>query len=128
MQATNCCMATWYGSRTEPEAINSLKQPFAARSRAWFAKRSNTSDADDRHVPEQVTEQVMRLVKALGTHESSSREIMELLGLKHRPTFLYDYLQPAINVGFIDMTLPDKPRSSKQRYRIVDPVAVLSER
>jgi len=53
---------------------------------------------------------------------------MELLGLKYRPTFLYDYLQPAINVGFIDMTLPDKPRSSKQRYRIVDPVAVLSER
>jgi len=42
---------------------------------------------EGRHVPEQVTEQVMRLVKALGTHESSYRAIMELLGLKHGPTF-----------------------------------------
>lgn len=27
------------------------------------------------------------------------------------------YLKPALAMGVIEMTLPDKPRSSKQRYR-----------
>jgi hypothetical protein len=88
------------------------------------ATRNADTIVDDRHVPEQVTEQVteqvMRLAMALGSHESSTREIMELLGLQHRPTFLYDYLQPAIDAGFVAMTLPDKPRRSKQRYRVTE--------
>ena len=45
-------------------------------------------------------------------------ELMDRLGLSHRPTFLYNYLQPALNAGLLEMTIPDKPRSSKQRYRI----------
>jgi ATP-dependent DNA helicase RecG len=28
------------------------------------------------------------------------------------------YLKPALAVGVIEMTLPDKPRSSNQRYRL----------
>ena len=75
---------------------------------------------DGRHVPEQVSDRVKRLTMALGTQESSSRELMELLGLQHRPTFLYDYLQPAIDAGLVVMTLPCKPRSSKQRYRLTE--------
>ncbi|MDO8690145.1 MAG: ATP-dependent DNA helicase, partial [Dehalococcoidia bacterium] len=30
----------------------------------------------------------------------------------------YKYLQPALGVGLIEMTIPEKPRSSKQSYRI----------
>ena len=43
---------------------------------------------------------------------------MRLLGLKHRPTFLYDYLKPALEQGFIEMTIPDKPTSILQKYRL----------
>ena len=43
---------------------------------------------------------------------------MDRIGLSHRPTFLYNYLQPSLAAGFIEMTIPDKPRSSKQRYRL----------
>ena len=43
---------------------------------------------------------------------------MQLLELKHRPTFLYDYLKPALEQGFIEMTIPDKPNSSLQKYRL----------
>ncbi len=40
------------------------------------------------------------------------------LELKHRPTFLYDYLKPSLEEGFIEMTIPDKPNSRLQKYRL----------
>lgn len=66
----------------------------------------------------QVTGQVIRLIRGLAEGELGGRELMAALGLRHRPSFLYDYLQPAVKGGFVEMTLPEKPRSSKQRYRL----------
>ena len=45
-------------------------------------------------------------------------ELQDALGLAHREHFTEAYLQPAIAAGLIAMTIPDKPRSSKQRYRL----------
>ena len=45
----------------------------------------------------------------------STNEMMHLLGLKHRQTFLYDYLKPALEQGFIEMAIPYKPNSSLQK-------------
>ena len=42
---------------------------------------------DTDQVIEQVTEQVKKLVKVMTIKEYSTKELMELLGLKHRPTF-----------------------------------------
>ncbi len=39
------------------------------------------------------------------------------LGLSHRPTLLYDYLKPALAGGWLEMTIPDRPKSPKQQYR-----------
>lgn len=70
------------------------------------------------HVAEHVTEHVGRLLETLRTETLATAELMERLDLSHRPTFLYGYLRPALTFGWIAMTSPDKPRSSKQRYRI----------
>jgi len=43
---------------------------------------------------------------------------MQALGLRHRPTFLYDYLQPALNAGLVEMTQPESPKSPTQKYRL----------
>ena len=40
----------------------------------------------------------------------SVKEIMEYIGLKHRPTFVYKHLTPLLKQGFIQMTIPDKPK------------------
>lgn len=68
-------------------------------------------------VTDQETDQVRRLVKIMKDKEYSTKELMELLALKHRPSFRESYLLPALRLGYIEMTIPDKPNSSKQKYR-----------
>ena len=65
----------------------------------------------------QVTEQVERLLDVIGDDIVSSKELMERLGIKHRPNFRDKYLLPAMKLGLIEMTIPDKPNSSKQKYK-----------
>ena len=65
----------------------------------------------------QVTEQVGQLLEAL-TGEMSRSDIQESLGLAGRANFLENYLQPALDAGLVEMTIPDKPRSRLQKYRL----------
>jgi len=67
---------------------------------------------------EQVSEQVKRLLAALGRETCSARELMGRLKLAHRPNFLYNYLQPALQCGLVEMTFPDRPRARNQKYRL----------
>jgi len=67
---------------------------------------------------EQVTEQVKRLLNCLDNASEGTHDIMQILQLKHRPTFLYDYLQPALGAGLVEMTQPDSPKSPTQKYRL----------
>ncbi len=75
--------------------------------------------AETEQVTVQVTEQVEKLLTVMEDKEYSTRELMELLELKHRPTFRDNYLLPALQLRFIEMTIPDKPNSSKQKYKKV---------
>ncbi len=47
-------------------------------------------------------------------------ELMVHMGWKHRTKFRTKYINPLINKKLLDMTIPDKPRSSKQKYQISD--------
>ena len=60
---------------------------------------------------------VQKLLDAMGDEELSAAEIMDRLGLSHRPTFRINYLNPALDQGLIEMTIPDKPSSRNQKYR-----------
>jgi Fic family protein len=65
----------------------------------------------------QLTDQVKKLLTALGTEELPAKELMNRVGLRHRPTFRENYLLPALTLRLIEMTVPDKPNSSRQKYR-----------
>lgn len=46
----------------------------------------------------------------------TSTELMDKLGLKSRDGFRRNYLRPAIELGLLRMSIPDKPNSKNQRY------------
>ena len=70
-------------------------------------------------VTEQVTEQVTSLINLLDK-EMDRQELQHKLGLTHRENFRANYLKPALEQGFVEMTIPDKPNSRLQRYRLTD--------
>lgn len=69
------------------------------------------------HTTEQVTEQVKNLLLVIDKPYSTN-ELMERLGLTHREYFRTEYIQKSLELGLIEMTIPDKPNSSKQKYRL----------
>ena len=46
----------------------------------------------------------------------STNQIMEMLGLKSKETFRKNYMNPALEIRVVKMTIPDKPNSKNQRY------------
>ena len=63
------------------------------------------------------TEQVRRLLAAMEYDTPyTAAALMRLLGLKSRDALRNNYLNPAIEEGLIQMTVPDKPTSRNQRY------------
>lgn len=67
----------------------------------------------------QSNEQVARLLHALASGETlSATTLRERLGIRHRPTFRQNYLDPALAAGLIAYTVPDKPASRLQKYRL----------
>ena len=67
--------------------------------------------------PNMLSPSIRKLMEALGNEELSAVEIMERLGISHRPTFRKNYLNPALEQRLIEMTIPDKPNSRNQKYR-----------
>ena len=65
----------------------------------------------------EVAGEVRRLL-AVMSGDMKRKEIQAALGLKHEDHFREAYLIPGLKAGLIEMTIPDKPRSSNQRYRI----------
>lgn len=67
---------------------------------------------------DQVSDQVKNLLRLFDKKPFSAAELLQTLGLSHRPTFRNNYLHPALDKGLIEMTVPDKPNSRLQKYRI----------
>lgn len=60
--------------------------------------------------------ETMNEVLAFCTQERSLTEIMAHLGLKHRNNGKSRYVDPLIEGGFLEMTIPEKPNSRNQKY------------
>jgi len=52
--------------------------------------------------------------------ESTIGDLMSLAGRTNRTKFRDQVLKPLLSADFIEMTIPDKPRSSQQKYRLTE--------
>ena len=105
---------------------NELKNRYMIINPPEEWKMPETRQAPEQ-APEQVPEQVrdlfrtnnpliIELIKVLGHDELSISQLMEKIGLKHRPNFIEYHLNPAISEGFVRLLFPDKPRHPRQKY------------
>ncbi len=81
-----------------------------------FTRMSFKSAIATTEITPQVTPQV-ELLKVI-LNEMTRDQIQSALSLKDREHFRKEYLHPALNEGLTEMTIPDKPKSSKQKYRL----------
>lgn len=81
-----------------------------------------STDLKEEKIPETiitdpVTDPVKRLLHFLDTEKSSS-QLREALNVTHRHYFRRQYIQPALEMGLIEYTIPEKPSSRLQRYKL----------
>jgi ATP-dependent DNA helicase RecG len=70
-------------------------------------------------VTDQAAPQVAQVLEAASS-ACSLGELQAAAGLKDRVHFLKTHLEPLLLAGWIERTIPDKPRSSKQKYRLTE--------
>jgi len=70
----------------------------------------------------QVTPQVMQLLKVMVIEDKNKafkrEQLQTLLGLSDKKSFNLRYLKPALAQGLVEMTIPDKPTSKLQQYKL----------
>ena len=88
------------------------------QKRYFLAKSVQVSDLVTEQVTEQVTDSINLLLLMLENEEKSMRALLDSFKVKHRPNFWERYIRPALNDGLIELTIPDKPNSPKQQYRL----------
>ncbi len=67
----------------------------------------------------EVTGEVGQLLRVL-TKPMSRSEIQSALVLKGQANFRNRYLQPALSANLVEMTIPEKPNSRLQKYRLTE--------
>jgi ATP-dependent DNA helicase RecG len=54
------------------------------------------------------------------TNYRVSGEIQRLMNLRHRASFLINYIHPMLQDQLISLAIPDKPKSPRQKYIITE--------
>jgi len=84
---------------------------------SYFLVRLPVHPEASRVMPPQVTTEVARLLPFC-TAPRSRQELQHSLGLRNNEHFRKAYLVPALVSGLLEMTIPDKPNSRLQKYRL----------
>ena len=101
-----------------PEIGLEWKEPGMA-FRVTFVKKNYVETIENDQVSDQVSDQVISILRFCSTPKSRG-EILKNLGYKNHFDNYKRYLKPVLNNYLIEMTIPDKPKSKNQKYRLTD--------
>lgn len=59
---------------------------------------------------------INQIVEVIGERQMSVKELMSSVVLKNRENFMDNYLNPAIENGYVSLLFPNSPRHPRQRY------------
>ena len=120
-------MGTWHepGSRDVPGGRYSASSLRANRPGAVVTFRVNVAGTQPGAAPSRdqvgtklgLSQDQVILLRLCRT-ESTLLELMSAVGRKSRTKFRIQFIQPLLDLGLIQMTIPDKPNSRLQKYRI----------
>ena len=71
-------------------------------------------------VTAQVTAQVVEVLSAAVDDARTRAELQSAAGIKHREHFRKTYTEPLVSAGWLEQTIPDKPTSRLQKYRLTE--------
>lgn len=71
-------------------------------------------------VTAQVAAQVVEVLSAAASDPRTRAELQSAAGIKHREHFRKTYTEPLVSAGWLEQTIPDKPTSRHQRYRLTE--------
>lgn len=74
----------------------------------------------EKHKDKRVTDTMISVLKALRTKSLSRKELFAAIGMSNDFRAFKRNIEPLITDGYIEMTLPDKPSSQLQKYRLTD--------
>ncbi len=92
---------------SNPFIMYMLKAILAAVEKTVYDTKMHIRYTNDR---------VRKLLEVLQDYPLSTSEIMRLLGMKSRTSFRKNYLNPALEMGLVCMTIPESPTNRNQRY------------
>ncbi|PKR80718.1 transcriptional regulator [Brumimicrobium salinarum] len=111
----------YYGRECFKFSENFLRMTFPKEDITPQVKTMPVKESDESapQVTPQVTPQVKKLIWAI-SDEMGREEIQTKLNLSDKRNYRENYQKPAINLDLIEMTIPEKPNSSLQKYRLTD--------
>ncbi|RYD30385.1 MAG: Fic family protein [Verrucomicrobiaceae bacterium] len=85
---------------------------------AAFSEVSKPSAGEQ--VSEQVSEQVATMLRACSGEPRSKSELLQAAGLSSAYLNYKRHIQPLLTAGLLEMTIPEKPKSRLQKYRLTE--------
>ncbi len=69
-------------------------------------------------VTAQVTAQVIKVLDAAASEAKNREDLQSVADIAHREHFRKFYVEPMVESGWLERTIPDKPTSRFQKYRL----------
>jgi predicted HTH transcriptional regulator len=105
-------------SLTDGFVTTVYRKPGRAFEAVGGGRESKLSTQSPTQSPTQSIDPVFRLLDALQHGGRTAGDLRAILKIRHRPTFRANYLHPALREKLIEYTIPDKPNSRLQKYRL----------
>ena len=110
--------------RAHDRACDSVGEDKSLNQTELSGNESVVEKKDDRasgevydSVPYRQLEPIQKNVIQYCSVPRSAREILEHINYKYHPDAIAKMIKPLLSMGYLELTIPDKPKSPKQKYR-----------